>query len=54
MRNVRKLLNKAPLYLAVIFIALWTLVPYVWLIISSLSIKVELLAKPLRWFPSNR
>ncbi len=53
MRKVRKLLNKAPLYLAVIFIALWTLVPYVWLIISSLSIKIELLTKPLRWFPSR-
>ena len=49
----RKLLNKILLYLVVILIAVWTLAPYVWLIISSVSLKIELLRVPLRWLPSR-
>lgn len=53
MRKHRKLLNRILLYLVVILIAVWTLAPYVWLIISSISLKVELLRVPLRWLPSR-
>lgn len=39
------------LYLAVIGIVVWTAAPYLWLIISSLSYKIDLLDVPLRWIP---
>lgn len=39
------------LYLAVIGIVIWTAAPYLWLIISSLSYKIDLLDVPLRWIP---
>ncbi|MGQ9627506.1 MAG: carbohydrate ABC transporter permease [Anaerolineae bacterium] len=41
------------LYATVVLIAVWTLAPYVWLIISSISNKVDLLDVPLRWLPSQ-
>jgi multiple sugar transport system permease protein len=41
------------LYLAVIGIVIWTVAPYLWLIISSLSFKIDLLTVPLRWIPSR-
>lgn len=49
----RRLVNSTLLYLVVVLIAIWTLAPYVWLVISSFSIKVELLNVPLRWLPSK-
>jgi len=39
------------LYLAVAGIVIWTVAPYLWLIISSLSLKIDLLTVPLRWIP---
>lgn len=39
------------IYMAAILVAIWTLAPYVWLIISSISRKVDLLQAPLRWIP---
>jgi multiple sugar transport system permease protein len=39
------------LYLAVGLIVTWTVAPYLWLIISSLSVKIDLLTVPLRWIP---
>lgn len=39
------------LYLSVTGIVIWTIAPYLWLIISSLSLKIDLLTVPLRWIP---
>lgn len=41
------------LYLAVTGVVLWTIAPYLWLVISSLSYKIDLLTVPLRWLPSR-
>lgn len=41
------------LYVAALFIAVWVLAPYAWLIISSLSTKIDLLNVPLKWIPSR-
>ncbi len=46
-----RLLKRFFLYLAVIGIVVWTAAPYLWLIISSLSYKIDLLDVPLRWIP---
>jgi len=48
-RRVRRWL----LYGAVGLILIWTLAPYVWLILSSLSYKIDLLTVPLRWIPKR-
>ncbi|MDI6770653.1 MAG: carbohydrate ABC transporter permease [Anaerolineales bacterium] len=48
-RKIKKIL----LYVAVICIVIWTSVPYLWLIVSSLSLKIDLLTVPLRWIPSH-
>jgi multiple sugar transport system permease protein len=37
----------------VILIVIWTISPYLWLIISSLSYKIDLLTTPLRWIPDR-
>lgn len=39
------------LYVVVTGIVIWTVAPYLWLIISSLSFKIDLLTRPLRWIP---
>jgi multiple sugar transport system permease protein len=44
-------LKRLFLYLAVTGIVAWTVAPYLWLIISSLSLKIDLLTVPLRWIP---
>jgi len=41
------------LYLAVLVIVVWTVAPFLWLVISSLSYKIDLLSVPLRWIPSR-
>ncbi|MCZ7542528.1 MAG: carbohydrate ABC transporter permease [Anaerolineae bacterium] len=46
-------LRRVLLYVAAIVIAIWTTAPFVWLIISSLSYKVDLLQRPLRWIPTR-
>ncbi|GAB4447080.1 MAG: carbohydrate ABC transporter permease [Anaerolineae bacterium] len=46
-------LRRVLLYVAAIVIAVWTTAPFVWLIISSLSYKVDLLQRPLRWIPAR-
>jgi multiple sugar transport system permease protein len=50
---MRRALKHFFLYLAVIGIVIWTIAPYLWLIISSLSFKIDLLAVPLRWIPAR-
>ena len=46
-------LKRSLLYRAVTGIVIWTIAPYLWLIISSLSYKIDLLTVPLRWLPSR-
>src|SRR5208283_4561899 len=41
------------LYVAALLIAVWVLAPYAWLIISSISTKIDLLNVPLKWIPSR-
>jgi multiple sugar transport system permease protein len=41
------------LYAAALLIAVWVLAPYAWLIISSISTKIDLLNVPLKWIPSR-
>jgi len=48
-----RLLKRFFLYLAVTGIIVWTIAPYIWLIISSFSVKIDLLTVPLRWIPSR-
>jgi multiple sugar transport system permease protein len=32
---------------------IWTIAPYVWLVISSLSFKIDLVTVPLKWIPTR-
>lgn len=41
------------IYILAIIIVLYVLLPYAWLIISSLSTKAELMTVPLRWIPKH-
>jgi len=50
---MRRALKRFFLYVGVLAIVLWTVGPYVWLIISSLSFKIDLLTVPLSWIPSR-
>jgi multiple sugar transport system permease protein len=47
----KQLFQKILLYLAVFTIIVWTVAPYVWLIISSFSFRIDLLQVPLQWIP---
>jgi len=51
--RIRRLPLRVLLYAAVILIAAWVLAPYAWLIISSISTKIDLLSVPLRWLPPH-
>lgn len=44
-------MRRLALYACVIAIALWTLLPFLWLITCSLSNTVDLLSRPPRFFP---
>ena len=44
-------LRKSIFYLIVIVIVIWTIAPFLWLIISSISYKIDLLTVPLQWIP---
>lgn len=50
---MKKILYRILLYFMVAVILIWILAPYTWLIISSLSTKVELISVPLRWIPKK-
>ena len=43
--------RKLFLYLIVFVIVIWTIAPFLWLIISSFSYKIDLLSIPLQWIP---
>src|SRR5574341_128305 len=45
--------RRALLYSAVIVIFIWTTAPFAWLVLSSVSYKVDILERPLRWIPSR-
>ena len=47
----RRFSYRTLLYIAVLLIAAWVLAPYAWLIISSISTKIDLLSVPLKWLP---
>ena len=51
MRGFRGRGSRLLLLVAVLAIAVWVLAPYAWLIISSISTKIDLLSVPLRWIP---
>lgn len=46
-------MRKTLLYLLVLLIVVWTVAPFVWLVISSFSYKIDLLSKPLQWIPER-
>lgn len=49
----KKKLIRILLYFTVLLIVFWTLVPYIWLIISSFSFKIDLVTVPLKWIPTR-
>ncbi len=49
----KKILPRVLLYGAVVLIVVWTIAPYIWLIISSLSYKIDLVTVPLKWIPTR-
>jgi len=51
--NPHKLINGAILTAFVILVMVFIFLPVMWLIISSISTRSELLAVPIRWIPEN-
>ena len=51
--GARRFTYRTLLYIAVLLIAAWVLAPYAWLIISSISTKIDLLSVPLKWLLLN-
>lgn len=49
----KKRFSRILLYVAVLLIIVWTLAPYVWLVISSFSYKIDLISVPLKWIPTR-
>lgn len=47
----KNLVTRILLYACVLGIVVWTIAPYLWLIVSSLSYKIDLLTVPLHWIP---
>ncbi len=58
-REIRKdnpmlrLIGKVVLYAVLIFVALFTLIPFVWMISSSLKLDREVFIYPIRWIPET-
>ena len=50
---MKKILYRILLYFMVAVILIWIIAPYAWLVISSLSTRVELISVPLRWIPKK-
>ncbi len=48
-----QLIGKALLYVVLIAVALFTLVPFVWMISSSLKLDREVFAYPMKWIPET-
>ncbi|MBO5500459.1 MAG: hypothetical protein J6A48_00370, partial [Clostridia bacterium] len=58
-RQIRKdnpvlaLIGKVLLYAVLISVALFTLIPFVWMISSSLKLDREVFIYPIRWIPET-
>lgn len=50
---VLNMLGKAILYIVLIGLALFTLIPFVWMISSSLKLDQEVFQYPIRWIPET-
>ena len=50
---VLQLIGKVLLYIVLIAVALFTLIPFVWMISSSLKLDREVFAYPMRWIPET-
>ncbi len=48
-----QLVGKALLYIVLIAVALFTLIPFVWMISSSLKLDREVFAYPMKWLPET-
>jgi multiple sugar transport system permease protein len=51
--KIKKAAGRVILYLLAIVIAIYVLAPYLWMIITSISTKNDLLSMPQRWFPQH-
>lgn len=51
--RMKKRIFKCITYILVLGIVVFTIAPFAWLVISSISTKVDLLQVPLRWFPEH-
>ena len=51
--KLKRVVTRLFVYFTVILIALWTALPFVWLVISSISYKSDLLVVPLKWIPQH-
>jgi multiple sugar transport system permease protein len=51
--SMKKIIPRVLLYAAVLLIVVWTIAPYMWLILSSLSYKIDLVSVPLKWIPTR-
>ncbi len=53
-RTVREVLRLAGLYAASLVVLVWALLPVFWIIVSSISNRIELLSRPYKhWIPSQ-
>ena len=50
---VLQLIGKVLLYIVLIAVALFTLIPFVWMISSSLKLDREVFAYPMKWIPET-
>ena len=48
-----QLIGKIALYIVLIAVALFTLIPFVWMISSSLKLDREVFAYPMKWIPET-
>jgi multiple sugar transport system permease protein len=44
--------NSILLHIAAGIVAIFTLAPFLWMILASISPQKDLISRPLRWFPS--
>ncbi len=52
-RKLKRILKRVVLYILVILIVVVVVAPFLWMVISSISTKADLLYKPMRWFPEK-
>jgi multiple sugar transport system permease protein len=51
--STKKRIGRIVLYVLVAVIVIWTVAPFAWLIVASISTKKDLITLPLRWFPQQ-